>query len=82
VDTRERILTILMNTAPELSADEVTGTAHLQDDLDLDSMDVLNYFADLSDAFGVDIPERDYPQLATLDGAVAYLERAASPAGG
>jgi acyl carrier protein len=37
-------------------------------------MDVLNFVVGLHTALGVDIPETDYPQLATLDACVDYLD--------
>ena len=45
----------------------------LQEALDLDSIDFLNLVVGLTESTGIEIPERDYPQLSTLDGAVAYL---------
>ena len=36
-------------------------------------MDYLNFIIRLHERFAVDIPEADYPRLATLDGCVAYL---------
>lgn len=39
-------------------------------------MDVLNYVAAIHSRFGVSIPEADYPRIATLRGAVAYLSAA------
>ena len=41
-------------------------------------MDFLNLVAALHKRFGVDIPEADYPKIATLALAVAYLGRQAS----
>jgi acyl carrier protein len=37
-------------------------------------MDFLNFISAIHRGTGVDIPERDYPKLFTLDGAIAYLE--------
>jgi len=45
-----------------------------RDQLDLDSMDVLNFVIGLHTAFGVDIPEADYAKLATLEGCLEYLQ--------
>ena len=42
-------------------------------DLELDSMDVLNLVTALHRRLNVDIPETDYPQIATLALAVSYL---------
>ena len=36
-------------------------------------MDFLNFVIALHRRFGVEIPEADYPKLATLDGCVDYL---------
>ncbi len=41
--------------------------------LDIDFMDFLNFITAIHHRLGVDIPERDYPKLVTLDGAVAYI---------
>ena len=45
-------------------------------------MDVLNFVITLHAALGVEIPEADYPKLATLDGCVDYVLSAPSSAGG
>ncbi len=57
----------------------------LQRQLAADSMDMLNFVVALYEEFGVDVPERDYQKIATLDGCVDYLlaaiaARAARPA--
>ena len=73
-DIREAVLRALTKVAPEARGVAIAGGAPLRDELDLDSMDMLNFVIGLHTALGVDIPEADYAQLATLDGAVAYLE--------
>lgn len=65
----------LVKVAPDLDPAGISGSDHLQDDLELDSMDVLNFVTALHAALGVDIPERDYPMIATTDLAVAYLAK-------
>ena len=47
----------------------------MRDELDLDSMDFLNFIAAVHERTQIDIPEADYPKLFTLDGAVSYLGR-------
>jgi acyl carrier protein len=49
-----------------------------RDQLDLDSMDYLNFVIALHAALGVEIPEADYPKLATLEACVDYLAAAAA----
>jgi len=39
-------------------------------------MDFLNDVTEIHQRTGIDVPERDYPRLSTLNDAVAYLERA------
>ncbi|HSR22061.1 MAG TPA: hypothetical protein VLW53_00810 [Candidatus Eisenbacteria bacterium] len=42
-----------------------------------DSLDVLRFATGLAEATGVEIPERDYPRIVTIDGCTAYLAAAA-----
>ena len=46
----------------------------IRDQVDIDSLDALRFFVELHRRLGVDIPERDYPKLASVDDAVAYLQ--------
>lgn len=64
---------VVTDVAPDVDAARLTPGTRLQEDLELDSMDVLNVMAALSERTGVDIPEADYPQLATIGGAADYL---------
>jgi acyl carrier protein len=64
--------------APEADPARVKPDVSFRDQLDLDSMDVLNFVIALHQALGVDVPEVDYPKLATLDGCVEYLAEAAA----
>jgi acyl carrier protein len=65
---------ILGGIAPEADLDAVADDEDLREALDLDSMDFLNFVVALHERTGIDIPEADYPQLRTLDGAIAYFE--------
>lgn len=70
---RAAFLEELVKVAPDLDPAAIAGDDHIQDDLELDSMDVLNLVAALHARLGVDIPEADYPRIATADAAAAYL---------
>lgn len=63
----------ITRVAPDLDAADIGPDDHLQDDLELDSMDVLNLVTALHDRLGVDIPEKDYVRIETLNKAVDYL---------
>jgi acyl carrier protein len=70
---RATILDALAAIAPETDPDGIAADKPLRDQVDLDSMDFLNVIVRLHEILGVDIPERDYGKLATLDSAVDYL---------
>jgi acyl carrier protein len=67
---------VLARIAPEVDLSAVEPGADLRDTLDLDSMDFLNFITGISQGSGHPIAEKDYPQLYTLDGLVAYLSNA------
>ncbi len=66
-------LATLKSIAPEVEADELRGDRPLRNQVDLDSMDWLNFLLGLHKKLQVDIPEADYAKLITLDDVVAYL---------
>ena len=72
-EIRRIALDALGAIAPEADLAALRPDAALREELDLDSMDFLNFVVRLHDRLGVDVPERDYPRLATLDGCVRYL---------
>lgn len=64
---------LLHDIAPEADLASVAADALLQDELDLDSMDFLNLMTALKDETGIDVPERDYPRLASVSGFIRYI---------
>jgi acyl carrier protein len=79
-ETRVAVLEELARIAPEADPAELRPDVSFREQLDLDSMDVLNFAIALHRRLGVEIPESDYPKLATLNGCIAYLA-AAAPTG-
>ncbi|AXI54080.1 Acyl carrier protein (plasmid) [Pseudoseohaeicola sp. NH-UV-7] len=73
-DIRTAFLEELTQIAPDIDPDEVGEEDHLQDDLELDSMDFLNLVTALHQRLDIDIPEIDYPKIANLALAVVYLK--------
>jgi acyl carrier protein len=63
----------LASVAPEAEDQTLDPDAEFRDQMDLDSMDFLNFIIALHEATGADIPEKDYPQLASLNGCIEYL---------
>jgi acyl carrier protein len=72
-EVRATVLRVIGEIAPEADLTSLKADVPLRDQLDLDSMDLLNVVVGLHAALGVEIPEADYPKLATLEACVAYL---------
>jgi acyl carrier protein len=77
---RATVIEALLDVAPDVDAATLDGARPFREQFDFDSMDQLNFVVGLHRRLGVDVPEIDYPQLATLEGCVAYLARALAPA--
>lgn len=75
-DIRETVLRLLMDIAPETDPAQLKPAVSFRDQLDIDSVDLLNFLTALHTELGVEIPERDYDKLATLNACVDYLEQA------
>ena len=75
--TRDEInntaLRVLGEIAPEADLATIKPDVSFRDQLDIDSMDFLNFVIGLHEALRVEIPEADYPKMATLNGCVEYL---------
>ena len=72
-EIRRVFLEDLVSVAPDIDPTTVRDSDHLQDDLEIDSMDFLTLIAALHKRFGLPIPETDYPRLATPGAAVSYI---------
>lgn len=70
---RAVVLRALGSVAPEADLAAIDADVAFRDQLDLDSMDFLNFVIALHTATGVDVPEADYARLATLRGCETYL---------
>lgn len=74
IDIRAVVLEELGNIAPEIDMAAVNTSADLREELDIDSMDFLNFVTALDKRLGINVPELDYPKIMSVDRAVAYLE--------
>ena len=77
---RDQILSVLTSIAPEVEADDIRDDVLLRDQVDLDSMDWLNFLIGIHKRLHVDIPESDYASLRTLTDVVRHVQRQASAA--
>lgn len=71
---RDKIMPLLLAIAPEIDAATLVTAKPLRQQVDLDSMDWLNFLISLHQHFGVTIPEADYATLVSLDDVLNYLQ--------
>ena len=72
-ELRANVIAILRSIAPEVEADELRDDRPLRQQVDLDSMDWLNFLIGISEQLKVSIPESDYGRLVTLGNLLDYL---------
>ncbi|MCA9094006.1 MAG: acyl carrier protein [Planctomycetaceae bacterium] len=70
---RQVILEILENIVPDEDLSGLKDDVPFREQMELDSMDFLDIVMELRKQYRVQIPEEDYPNLATMDGTVQYL---------
>jgi acyl carrier protein len=68
----ERVKTAL---GEQLGVDEgeISNEASFQDDLDADSLDLVELIMELEDQFGLKIPDEDARELTTVGKAIDYV---------
>lgn len=69
----QAIVAIIRDIVPDEDCSGLDPDKNLRDQLDLDSMDFLDIVMELRKKYGVEVPEADYPKLATLASCVDYL---------
>ncbi len=73
-DIREEVLDILHDIAPDEDLSQLNDEESFRDQMELDSMDFLDIVMELRKRHRIQIPEEDYPQLASMKSTVTYLE--------
>ncbi len=72
-EVKKIVLAIIADIAPDEDLSNVKPEVRLRDQLELDSMDFLDIVMELRKKYGIEVPEADYPKLATLDSCAEYL---------
>lgn len=70
---REVVLEILQDISPDEDLSKLDDSISFREQMDLDSMDFLDIVMELRKRYRVQIPEEDYPQLASMASTVNYL---------
>ena len=73
-EIKDAILEIIEDINPDEDTSNVEPDKNLREQFDLDSMDFLDIVMELRKRYGVEVPEADYMELATLNSCINYLE--------
>jgi acyl carrier protein len=72
-ECKQVVLDIIADIAPDEDLSNVKPEVRLRDQMQLDSMDFLDIVMELRKRHGIEVPEKDYQQLASLDSCADYL---------
>ncbi len=75
-ELKQAIRRLLSEIAPEVDVAALDPVKDLREQIDIDSVDFLNFVIRLHNEFGVEIPDADVAKLVTLDGCAGYLRAA------
>jgi len=70
---KQIVIDIIKDIAPDEDTTDIKSEVNLRDQMDLDSMDFLDIVMELRKQHNIEVPEEDYPELASLDSCAAYL---------
>ena len=70
---KDIVMSIISIVSPDAEMSKVEGDVPLRDQLDMDSMDLLDIVMELRKRYRIEVPKEDYPRLATLNSCVSYL---------
>ncbi len=73
-EIRDLVLGIIADIFPDQDLSQLRDDEPLRDQLGLDSMDFLDIVMELRRRYRMQIPEEDYPRLATVAGTIEYLK--------
>lgn len=70
---RQRVIDIIAEIAADEDLSNIDDNVRLRDQLDLDSMDFLDIVMELKKKYKIEVPQDDYPKLATMKSCIEYL---------
>ncbi len=72
-EIRKTVLHALHLVAPEADLESLNPDAPLREEIEIDSMDFLRFMQQLHAELNIDVPEKDYAQLSTLNSCINYV---------
>lgn len=73
INVRQIVIDIISDIAPDEDVSNLDDNRSLREQLDLDSMDFLDIVMELRKRHKIEVPQEDYPKLASLESCVTYL---------
>ena len=71
---QQRVLAVLTAVAPDIDPATLAPDVDLREQVDFDSMDTLNFATGLKREFGIDVPDADFREIASVARCVRYLQ--------
>lgn len=73
METQEKVIKIV-SEATKVEAANIKGETSFVDDLNLDSLDMVEMMMKMEEEFGLEIPEEKTEDLKTINDVTAYLK--------
>jgi acyl carrier protein len=73
-DTFERVKSVIIDKLDPKDVSKITMDARFREDLDADSLDLVELIMGLEDEFGASIDDKDAQSITTVGEAVKYIE--------
>ncbi len=73
MDARETVFAAIRKVAPDVDTTTLPTDVDFREEAELDSMDFIGILTAVQEATGVEVPESDYPSVATVDDFAEYL---------
>ena len=72
---KETIINQILEIAPDIDENDIIPDKNIQRSLEIDSFDFLKILTALNDVLGVEVPERDYAKVDTLEHMTQYFSQ-------
>ncbi len=73
MSTFEKVTEIIVDTL-NFESGEISAESNFFEDLDADSLDVMELMMALEESYGIKIPDEDLPKLTTVGSVVEYID--------
>lgn len=79
-ELKRNILETLAEAAPGSDISTIDPGVSFRDQIEIDSIDFMNFVLLLEKRLDLKVPEIDYPKLSSLNGCLAYFRTTPTPA--